>query len=448
VAQEVQVASRLALLALIVAATAGSCGGSGAGGADADTDTDADTDSDSDSDADSDSDSDADSDTGDPPFGEILVEQIYISTFSMGEAILIVGPDGTSVLIDTANDSHTAVLLEAIERRLGARSVDWVVITHYHNDHIGGFDNLLAPTAANGNDPVTVERGVISRGLYDIGDDMVEVGDFVEFCEILTSPAFADKRFDLCAGAAEMPCGGGAGAPWSASGCPGLLLGDLADDADDDDGVLSHIALGGGARLYLFHANGFVAGDGAEYSGLSIGHGATDPENARSLGGALAWGPFRYSFHGDTCGATPNMEGLIVDHAADILVEPGGDQLVPGGGLDLLHLSHHGLASATNQGWVDWLLPDDGASRNAVVGTTSMYVTSPAQAVLDRVGARVGDGYVWSTTYGLTHGEHERLRVANGAVVATVETGGTGYRLAVLAGGEETTVESYESTAP
>ncbi|MBW2276404.1 MAG: hypothetical protein JRF63_02865, partial [Deltaproteobacteria bacterium] len=103
-------------------------GSGGAGDADTDADTDGDTDTDSDTDADSDGDSDADSDTdtGEEPYGEVVIEQIFISTFSMGEAILILGPDGTSVLIDTANDSHTALLLEAIERRVGARELDWV----------------------------------------------------------------------------------------------------------------------------------------------------------------------------------------------------------------------------------------------------------------------------------------------------------------------------------
>jgi hypothetical protein len=426
-------------------------GGSGGGGdADTDADTDSDADSDSDTDSDSDSDGDSDTDTGEDPYGEIAIEQIYISTFSMGEAILILGPDGTSVLIDTANDSHTAMLLEAIERRVGARELDWVVVTHYHNDHIGGFDNLLSPTTANGDDPVVVNKGVVSRGLYDVGSDMVEVGDFVEFCEILESAEFADKRFDLCTGPTEMPCGGGSsGAPWAASGCPGLLLGDLEDPGDDGEGLLSYVSLGGGARLYLYQANGYLAAGGEVIpASVSIGHGATHPENARSMGGAVRWGPFGYTWNGDTCGAAPDMESFVAANAGEILLEPDGDPLVPDGGCDLVHASHHGLGTSTNQAWVDWLLPDDGQSRNAVVGTTAMYVTSPAQAMLDRVGARVGEGYIWSTAYGLTHGEHTRLKVANGAVVTVVETGGAGYEMSILVGGETAESETYTSTTP
>jgi len=429
------------------------CGDDGAGGGgEADTDTDSDSDNDSDSDTDSDGDSDTDSDTGtgEEPYGQVVIEQIFISTFSLGEAILIVGPDGTSVLIDAANDSHTAMLLEAIERRIGARELDWLIVTHYHNDHIGGFDNLLEPALANGNDPVVVNRGVITRGLYDIGTDMVDVSDFVEFCEILESGGLADTRIDLCEGPAAMPCAGGSsGAPWAASGCPGLLLGDLEDPGDDGEGLLSYVDLGGGARLYLYQADGFMAADGEVIAPtFGIGHGATHPENARSLGGALRWGPFAYTWNGDTCGAVPDVESFVAAHAGEIRLAADGDLLIPDGGADLIHASHHGLGTSTNQAWVDWLLPDDGQSRNAVVGTSTMYVTSPAQEMLDRVGARVGGGYVWSTAYGLTHGEHPRLKVAGGAIVTVVETGGVGYEMSTLVGGETAESETYTSTAP
>ncbi|MBW2277504.1 MAG: hypothetical protein JRF63_08435, partial [Deltaproteobacteria bacterium] len=72
----------------------------------------------------------------------------------------------------------------------------------------------------------------------------------------------------------------------------------------------------------------------------------------------------------------------------------------------------------------------------------------PAQPLLDRVGARVGDGFIWSTAYGLTHGEHARLKVAGGAVVTVVETGGVGYEMSTLVGGETVESQTYTSTVP
>jgi hypothetical protein len=226
---------------------------------DASSDADSDTDTDTDSDTDTDADSDTATDT-EEPFGEVVIEQIYLPGMNMGEAILIVGPDGTSVLFDAANDSQSADVFEAVERRLGARTVDWVVISHYHNDHIGGFDNLFVSSAINGYDPIAVTRGVVTRGFVDVAEDTIAVEDFLELCGALASDEWAARRFDLCSAAAEMPCGGGAaGVPWPAEGCPGLLLGDLGDPADDGDGLLTHLALGGVARLYIYQADAHVA---------------------------------------------------------------------------------------------------------------------------------------------------------------------------------------------
>jgi len=419
---------------------------------DASTDTDADADTDSDTDLDSDTDSDTATDT-EEPFGEIVIEQIYFPGMNLGEAILIVGPDGTSVLVDAANDSQSPEVFEAVERRLGARAVDWVVITHYHNDHIGGFDNLFVASAINGYDPIAVARGVVSRGFFDVAEDTIAVEDFLELCGALESEEWAGLRTDLCAAAAAMPCGGDAtGAPWPAGGCDGLLLGDLGDPADDGAALLSYIALGGGARLYLYQADARVAASGAvisaEDEGLTVGWGATDPENARSVGGALRWGDFTWTFNGDTPADAPAMEGFIAELGDGISYGGSASPLVPGGDADVVHLGHHGLPSATGQPWVDWLFPDDGLARNAVIGATGLYYHSPAQEVLDRVGARLGDGRIWTTALGLLPGSHEKLIVADGAVVTRIRDGGASYEMSVWSGGAESEIREYDSTVP
>ncbi|MBW1881035.1 MAG: MBL fold metallo-hydrolase, partial [Deltaproteobacteria bacterium] len=96
-----------------------------------------------------------------PPPTDLVIEQIRTRAPSIGEATLIVGPDGTSVLIDVANDAHDGAVREAIQTHVGTLRVDWVVLTHYHADHIGGFDALFDP---DDKEPVTVARGVVVRG--------------------------------------------------------------------------------------------------------------------------------------------------------------------------------------------------------------------------------------------------------------------------------------------
>jgi hypothetical protein len=185
----------------------------------------------------------------------------------------------------------------------------------------------------------------------------------------------------------------------------------------------------------------------AEGEGVAIGHGSTDPENARSLGGLIRWGEFAYAFDGDLTGAgdddVPDMEAFIAARADHLREAP-----LPGGALDVAKLSHHGLRSATQQAWVDWLLPADGHDRNAVVGSNRFYLRSPAQSVLDRVGARVTGGFVWVTRLGILPGSHDRMRVADGAVVVEVRDRGARYRVFVWKDGVEQQESDYEASRP
>lgn len=356
----------------------------------------------------------------------LYIEQIYFPGTGMGEAILIIGPDGTSVLIDTANDGMSKQTEDAISRRTGNKGLDWVIITHYHNDHIGGFDNLFSSSESG----IAINKGLVVRGMLDIGSDMPGVEDFNEFCTLM-SGELASKVINLCEGD-PMPCGGGSGGPWGASGCNGLLKGDLSDISDDAQNITSFIPLGGGARIYFTHANGWIArNDGpvkAENNGITIGWGNTDEENARSLGAVLKWGKFSYIFAGDTQGRDIKIEKFIADNSAYILAQ-NGEPLIKATGADVVHLSHHGLASSTSQEWVNFLFPDDGKSRNAVVGTSGIYVTSPAQSVLDALAPRLGTGMVWANAKALSSGNSYKLFVASTAVTMHVENGGSQYRV-------------------
>ncbi len=361
---------------------------------------------------------------------KILIEQIYFPGKSMGEAILIIGPDGTSVLIDTANDSMTTQIAEAIFRRTGKKEIDWVIITHYHNDHIGGFDNLFGNDSNDSKEEIKINKGIISRGMLDIGSDMPGVEDFNEFCTLI-SGELSSYVVNLCSGT-QMSCGGGSGGPWPAENCDGLLKGDLSTTDDDGLGFVSFIDLGNGAKIFFTHANGWISSNGgstsAEKKGITIGWGNTDEENARSLGGVLKWGKFRYSFAGDTQGRDIKIEGFVAANSEKLLL-PNGDRLITQTGADTVHLNHHGLASSTSAEWIDWLFPNDGKSRNAIVGTSGIYLTSPAQSVLDTLGPRLGTGLVWANAKAWTSGTSPKLFVANAAVTVNVENGGNNYKI-------------------
>jgi len=384
---------------------------------------------------------------------ELFIEQISIlDTFSSGESALVVGPDGTSVLIDVGRPGHDSNVAEALERRLGSRAVDWLIITHYHADHLGAVDNLFAP----GPNQVVVNRGVITRGLHSLGVEVADNGGFKKLCSLHESSTWSGRVFDLCSGPTPAPCdGSSAGSPWEATSCAGLTLGDLEDPSDDDAGRPSFLSLGHGARLVIYHGNGHVVQHGAvasaEDEGVAIGYGDVANENGRSLGGVIRWGAFAYVFAGDLSGAgdkdVPDVEAFIAARASGIVDGAGGPLLIPTGSADVVELSHHGLKSATQQAWVDWLFPDDGRSRNAVVGGSGVSTGySPSGKVLDRLGPRLDTGYVWVTHPGLLAGLHDRRRDADGAVVVRVSEGGAQYQVFARTGDGPQPGETYAST--
>jgi hypothetical protein len=354
----------------------------------------------------------------DPPPTDLVIEQIRTRSPSIGEATLLVGPDGTSVLIDVANDAHDKAVREALLTHVGTLQVDWVVLTHYHADHIGGFDALFDP---NGKDPVSVTRGVVVRGGH-IGRGPGE-GELEHLEATLTHPDFDAPLYSLC----------------DEQACNGLLQGDLSDP-DDDPGA-TFLPLEDGARLYLTHANGVLAVDGtlldATYAGIEIDSNGDGAENARSLGGVLRYGAFDYAFSGDLTGGgggTANVESFIAENAGPPWPEDG---------VDLLHLSHHGLWTSSNAAWVFWLLPS--GDRNAIMGANAAYVGAPSGAVLDRVARRIGDGRIWATAVSRFGARHERLEVVRGGVVVRVLDGGDTYEITERHGDEECGVVAFQS---
>ena len=73
--------------------------------------------------------------------------QIYFVDVEGGQATLFVTPEGNSLLIDTgwpANDGRDADRIVAAARMAGLSKIDFVLLTHYHQDHAGGVKQLAA----------------------------------------------------------------------------------------------------------------------------------------------------------------------------------------------------------------------------------------------------------------------------------------------------------------
>src|SRR5208282_1761199 len=77
------------------------------------------------------------------PSGKSL--EIYFIDVEGGQSTLIVDPQGESLLIDTGwpdSNGRDADRIMTAAKAAGIDHIDYVVITHYHSDHVGGVAQL------------------------------------------------------------------------------------------------------------------------------------------------------------------------------------------------------------------------------------------------------------------------------------------------------------------
>ena len=237
--------------------------------------------------------------------------QIYFIDVEGGQATLVVSPSGQSLLIDAGwpgNDGRDADRILAAAHQAGLQQIDYVLITHYHRDHVGGIPALV---------------------------DGIKVGTFVDHGPNLEDSQVTRTDYaayeKAIAGHARVTVKPGWGLP-----IKGIEVRVLSAAGDH---ITSPLAGAGGANSYC--------------KGEAAPEDAT--ENARSVGVLVTYGQFRFLDLGDL---TKKKE-LELACPNNLL-----------GKIDLFLVTHHGADQSNPKALVWALHPrvaviDNGARKGA-----------------------------------------------------------------------------------
>lgn len=157
--------------------------------------------------------------------------EIYFVDVEGGQATLVVSPSGQALLIDTGypgNGGRDALRIAAAAKAAGVKKIDGLLITHFHDDHVGGVANLLEKfpvlnfydhgksVEANGY-PAVYERAFAPGNANKAQHKVVVPGDTIPIKDLnITVVAAAGKNIQRkgepnanCAGVGQRPDPGG-----------------------------------------------------------------------------------------------------------------------------------------------------------------------------------------------------------------------------------------------
>jgi beta-lactamase superfamily II metal-dependent hydrolase len=248
---------------------------------------------------------------------------IYVIDTEGGKAALFVAPSGESVLVDSGNpgERDTDRIMLAIETA-GVKTIDYLVSTHYHIDHIGGMQEIA--------------RRIPIGHFVDHGPSVEEREQVPNFQQAYAELRAKAKHTVVKPGD-RIPV---AGLDWRIVTSAGKVL---------------EKPLPGGGR------------PNPACAGFTPKENTRDPENGQSLGSVITYGRFRAIDLGD----------LLWNVEAD-LVCPNN----PIGDVDLFLVTHHGLDASNAPPLVHGVRPrvavmQNGTRKGGAVQVFETLRTSP-----------------------------------------------------------------------
>ena len=237
-----------------------------------------------------------------------LLEIHYVNV-GWGTAVLVIGPDGTRMLMDGGRDNmgnNQVIPYMQTMDLLPADGLHYILASHQHSDHIAGLTEVMNSAFD------------ITTAVYYNGSDY----------QTSYTTAFFNAAAQTSAGPAQVI------------------------------GLGAVIELGDGATATCVCRNGYVVGRG-------LIPNSQDNENDRSIGLLIKYGDFEYIFAGDLGGGEDDIS-CTDRHTNQINVEtPMAQAIMPGGqnplltsdGAEVIHVNHHGSESSMNSDYMNLLTP-------------------------------------------------------------------------------------------
>ncbi|MBI1848933.1 MAG: fibronectin type III domain-containing protein [Planctomycetes bacterium] len=237
-------------------------------------------------------------------FAQTQLEIHYINV-GWGGSVLVKGPDGTTVLMEAGDTGKGTSAVVPYLQSIGltpAMGLDYTIAGHQHCDHIGGLD------------------------------EVINAGYNVRFANYYNG----STHTSTCV------TGWNTAAATTTAGAPIAMP------------VGQQIFLGNGAILTCIARNGSIIGGGT----VSV-----SDENDRSIAVLIQYGGFDYLWASDLGGGSDTCTGRStsqtnVESAVIQAISPGGAApMISAGGIDVLHVNHHGSESSTNPDWFNLSQP-------------------------------------------------------------------------------------------
>lgn len=274
--------------------------------------------------------------------------EIHYIDVGWGGSVFIKGPDGTTALLEAGNTGLGTQYVVPYLKSIGvqpANGLDYMIGGHQHCDHIGGLD------------------------------EVINAGYNVRVKQYSNGSSYASTCVD----------GWNAAAATTTAGAPVPMP------------VGTVIQLGNGAKMTCVARNGSIIGGGSV---------AVSDENDRSIALLIQYGGFDYLWASDLGGGSDSCTGrsttqLNVETSVIQAISPGGAfPLISAGGIDLLHVNHHGSESSTNPDYFNladpavaiigvgagessgWDLPRIDVVEHVLLGQSTACITAPPTLVL------------------------------------------------------------------